>query len=45
MKRFSYRTVEDNLVRMRTTLVLSVLALSVAFVNAISFFEVVAEGK
>jgi len=28
---------------MRTTLVLSVLALSVAFVNAISFFEVVAE--
>ena len=44
MKRFSYRS-RRQFVRMRTTLVLSVLALSVAFVNAISFFEVVAEGK
>jgi len=42
LKRFSYRS-RRQVVRMRTTLVLSVLALSVAFVNAISFFEVVAE--
>ena len=44
MKRFSGRS-RRQVVRMRTTLVLSVLALSVAFVNAISFFEVVAEGN
>merc|ERR1712079_529992 len=42
LKRFSSRS-RRQVVRMRTTLVLSVLALSVAFVNAISFFEVVAE--